>query len=195
MSKELETKARILELLKAKDMTVVELSVELGLSRATVRQHISELRAVGAIEEIPDAYFRKHISYKAKRSEGKTILKDSKLRWIAGNILFEEGKLAEALEEFTAAASIDPKYADAYFNKALTESMMGNLDSAVKDLEKVLKLQPKSHDAPLLMGDIQEKRGKLADAKRWYEKALENYPYYPEAKAKLHKLELKSNRT
>ena len=188
MSKELVTKMKIVDALKGRSMTVVELSEKLRLARATVRQHIRELQAVGAIEQIPHTHFKKHVSYKTRRLEGKTILKDAKMRKNAGDVLFEKRKLEEALEEFSAAIAIDPKYADAYYNKALTEYMMNHSNSAEKDLDSVFRLQPQSHDAATLMGIIEEKRKNVKKAKQWYEKALEIYPYYTEAKERLQKL-------
>ncbi len=185
MSKALETKTQVIDILKNKPMTVSELSRKFGLSRATIAQHIKELEEAGAIEEIPNVYFKKHVSYKAKRLIGKTILNDAKMRWNTGNVLFEEHKLSKALEEFSAAIAIDPKYADAYFNRALIEYMTGKSDSARKDLIKTLELHPKSHDAAVLLGDIERKHGNLKKAEEWYEKSLEYYPYYDQAKARL----------
>lgn len=190
MSKKLETKRRILEAIKDKNLTVPELSRKLNLSRSTIRQHINELGSVGALEQIPDTYFRKHISYKAKRSIGKDILNDAKLRWNTGNVLFEQGKFADALKEFAAAVSIDPNYANAYFNRALTEVTIGDFDPAIKDLNKVFALQPKSHDAAVLMGNIEERKKNYTKAKQWYEKALEFYPDYYEANSRLRELKL-----
>ncbi len=190
MSKKLETKRRILEVIKDKNLTVPELSRKLDLSRSTIRQHINELGSVGALEQILDTYFRKHISYKAKRSMDKDILNDAKLRWNTGNVLFEQGKFADALKEFDAAISIDPNYANAYFNKALTEVTIGDFDSAIKNLNKVFALQPKSHDAAVVMGNIEVQKKNYTKAKQWYEKALEFYPDYYEAKIRLRTLEM-----
>ncbi len=190
MSKKMETKRRILEVIKDNDLTIPELSRRLGLSRSTIGQHIDELNNAGALEKMPDAYFRKHISYKAKRSMGKDILNDAKLRWNTGNVLFEQGKFADALKEFDAAISIDPNYANAYFNKALTEVTIGDFDSAIKNLNKVFALQPKSHDAAVVMGNIEVQKKNYTKAKQWYEKALEFYPDYYEAKIRLKTLKM-----
>ncbi len=192
MSKELATKTRIIGALKGKSMTIVELSKKFNLTRATVREHIRDLIEAGAVERIPNIYFRKHVSYKARRIEGKTLLKDAKMRKNAGDVLFEQGRYATALAEFVAAAEIDPKYADAYYNKALTEFMMNRIDDAKKDADMVLRLQPQSQDAAVLMGCIEEKKKNFKKAKEWYEKALEIYPYYTEAKERLQKLSTKA---
>ncbi|HUC39107.1 MAG TPA: tetratricopeptide repeat protein [Candidatus Acidoferrum sp.] len=188
MSKLLETKKRILEILRSKKMTVSELSDELRLSRATVRQHIKEMLTARAIEEVPNRYFKKHLSYKAVSFGSEALLGKAKQHWRKGNALFEEKKYGEALMEFSKAISTDPNYSDAYFNRALTERMMDNIDKAIKDLGKVMQLEPKSHDAAILMGDIEEKIGNLSKAKSWYEKALKFYPNYTDAATRLQKL-------
>ena len=64
MSKTLESKKRILNLLKKNDMTVSELSEQLNLSYSTTAQHIEELKRIGAVEHVKNQYFRKMKYYK-----------------------------------------------------------------------------------------------------------------------------------
>ena len=68
MSKTLETKKKILDLLKEREMTVTELSQILGLSGPTIAQHISELQAMGAIEKMDNEHFKKLKFYKMKEN-------------------------------------------------------------------------------------------------------------------------------
>jgi len=75
MSKTLETKKRIFNLLKNKDMTVTELSKELGLSNATVTEHVNDLVRVGAIERIDNEHFRKLKYYKPREFINPVIAK------------------------------------------------------------------------------------------------------------------------
>ncbi len=190
MSEALATKKKIFNMLKHKNMTVPQLSKKLHLSRATIRQHIKDLQTAGAVIDIQDQFFRKHVSYRAKSFfDGKTLLKNAKARWHTGNVLFEQGKLDDALHEFSAAIKLDPKYADAYFNRALTQRMLHNDDEVIRDLNKVLELQPTSPDAAVLMGDVEEAKGDLENARQWYEKALKYYPFYAEAKNRLAKVQ------
>ena len=53
----------------------------------------------------------------------------------------------------------------------------------------VLELQPKSADAPLLIGDIAESNNDLLGARYWYEKSLANNPDYTEAKNRLEHID------
>lgn len=75
MGKTLETKKKILELLKKKDMTVTELSEELGLSAATVSQHLDELRSMDAVEKLSNEHFKKLKYYKVKNTVSTSIAK------------------------------------------------------------------------------------------------------------------------
>jgi transitional endoplasmic reticulum ATPase len=119
-------------------------------------------------------------------SQVNEVAKD---HWKKGNTLFETSKFPEAIVEYNEALKIDPNYADAYFNRALTERIMHDYDGAKKDLEVVLKLQPKSFDAPLLIGDIAESKNDLLGARFWYEKSLANNPNYLEAKNRLEHID------
>ncbi len=109
----------------------------------------------------------------------------AKEHWRKGNSLFEASKFQEAISEYNEALKIDGKYADAFFNRALTYRIMHDYDSAQKDLELVLKLQPKSADAPLLIGDILESKNDFLGARFWYDKSLANNPDYAEAKSRI----------
>ena len=64
MGKTLETKKKILSLLKNKEMTLSELSSYLNLSTATVSQHLDDLRRMGAVEKLENEHFKKMKYYK-----------------------------------------------------------------------------------------------------------------------------------
>jgi DNA-binding transcriptional ArsR family regulator len=59
LSKTFETKKKIMEMLKAKPMTVTQLCEQLDLGVSTISQHIDELKRIGAIKEIENEYSRK----------------------------------------------------------------------------------------------------------------------------------------
>jgi transitional endoplasmic reticulum ATPase len=114
---------------------------------------------------------------------------EAKEHWKKGNSLFEESKFDQAIAEYNEALKVDEKYADAYFNRALTERVTNDFEGAKRDLEMVLTLQPKSADAPLLIGDIAENANDLITARTWYERSLANNPDYAEAKNRLEHLD------
>ncbi len=113
----------------------------------------------------------------------------AKDHWKKGNSLFEAGNYNDALNEYSEAVKVDPKYADGYFNRALTYRILNNFGAAKKDLDTVMELQPKSADAPLLVGDMAEANNDLLGARFWYEKALANNPDYSEAKNRLEHID------
>jgi DNA-binding transcriptional ArsR family regulator len=75
MSKTLETKRRILELLKKRNMTITELSRELGLTTATISQHMDELQNTGAVEKIDSEHFKKLKYYRVAQPMNPSIAK------------------------------------------------------------------------------------------------------------------------
>jgi ATP-dependent 26S proteasome regulatory subunit/intein/homing endonuclease len=125
----------------------------------------------------------------AKTEQEHVVDLAAKEHWKKGNSFFEESKFEEAIAEYNEAIKVDSKYADAYFNRALTERVTNDFDGAKRDLEVVISLQPKSADAPLLIGDMAESKNDLLGARFWYEKSLSNNPDYAEAKNRLEHID------
>ena len=59
MSKTMETKNRILEILLKEQNTLTDMSKKLGLTPPTVSQHLKELYERGAVQRIENTHFRK----------------------------------------------------------------------------------------------------------------------------------------
>ena len=78
MGKTLETKNKILKLLKEKKMTVTEISEALGLAKSTVSQHISELIDMGMVELEYNGHFKRIKYYKAAERRADGDKKDGK---------------------------------------------------------------------------------------------------------------------
>jgi DNA-binding transcriptional ArsR family regulator len=85
MGKTLETKRRILELLSKKEMTISGLSRELGLTTATVSQHIVELQETGAIEKVNSEYFKK-LKYYRIRGERSPVA-ERYIKYVVGAVV------------------------------------------------------------------------------------------------------------
>ena len=68
MSKTFETKAMLIESLRSGRKTVTQLSEELGLSKATVSQHIAELKHMGKVVEDDNSHFRRMKYFKLSNS-------------------------------------------------------------------------------------------------------------------------------
>ncbi|HUB92771.1 MAG TPA: winged helix-turn-helix domain-containing protein [Candidatus Saccharimonadales bacterium] len=65
MSKTWDTKRRIIKLLLKGNMTLTEISAELGLAPSTVSKHIEELNRIGAISLVDNPYIKKWKYYRA----------------------------------------------------------------------------------------------------------------------------------
>jgi tetratricopeptide (TPR) repeat protein len=61
-----------------------------------------------------------------------------------GVVLAMAGKNQEALEAFTKAIELNPKYAEAYNNRVIAYLKLGNYQQAIRDYDKAIKLDPKN---------------------------------------------------
>ncbi len=101
---------------------------------------------------------------------------------------FEENKFDEAIDYYGRAIAEDPTYSSAYFNRALAYAIVNKYDLAVRDVDRVLMIEPNSHDAPYVMGVICEYQQDYQGAKEWYEKSLKVKPDYDQARSRLEQL-------
>ena len=85
MSKTLRTKKRILGLLKRREMTISGLSQELGLSTATVSQHMEELQRTGVVEKIENEHFKKLKYYRAKEVTAPLVA--NYIKYVVGAVI------------------------------------------------------------------------------------------------------------
>ena len=104
---------------------------------------------------------------------------------------FEQNDFEKAITLYSRAIRQDPHYASAYFNRALSYAIINKYEEATKDANKVLEMEPDSHDAPYVMGIIAEYQHNYKSAKKWYERALARNPNYEQAKARLAQLKSK----
>ncbi|MGC9129293.1 MAG: AAA family ATPase [Candidatus Micrarchaeia archaeon] len=104
---------------------------------------------------------------------------------------FEANKFEEAIELYTQAIKINPKYSSAYFNRALSYAILNRYDEAVRDIDYVMRLEPDSYDAPYVMGIISEYQHDYKGAEEWYQKSLSKNPNYEPAKLRLQQLKEK----
>ncbi len=129
----------------------------------------------------------------ASEQEQKEERKDTqnpaaKEAYVKAGKAFEENKFEDAIEFYSEAIKEDPNYGSAYFNRALAYAIVNKYTEATRDAEKVMDMEPNSHDAPYVMGIISEYQHDYVGAKEWYEKALSRNPNYEQAKARLEQL-------
>ena len=90
-----------------------------------------------------------------------------------GVFLSEIGKYKEAEIELKKAISLNPKYANAYYNLAVIWISQGNLEKAEIELKKAIKLKPDFSIAHYNLGFILKDMGRLKEAESHKKKTLE----------------------
>ncbi|MEM3281893.1 MAG: tetratricopeptide repeat protein, partial [Candidatus Micrarchaeaceae archaeon] len=126
-----------------------------------------------------------------KSKKGGTSNPLAKELYTKAGAMFEENKFDEAIDLYSQAIKLDPKYSSAYFNRALAYAILSRYEEAARDAETVMTLEPDSYDAPYVMGVISEYQHDYDGAQEWYQKALSNNPNYAEAKSRLEQLKNK----
>lgn len=100
------------------------------------------------------------------------------------------GKCAQ--ESVNKAVELDPKSALAYLargvgNYYLPPQFGGGVDVAIRDFEKAIEMKPQLAEAWMWLGIAQRKAGRLAEARKALEKAVELNPNRVWAKQQLEK--------
>jgi tetratricopeptide (TPR) repeat protein len=82
----------------------------------------------------------------------------------------------DAVEDFDAALTLQPEFADAWLMRAAALSTTGDVRGAARDVQQVLVLEPRQFDGLALLSRLQEQVGDLPGALRAWEAALTIHP-------------------
>ena len=93
-----------------------------------------------------------------------------------GDRLFKEKRYNEALEEFLAAARMEPQNALALNNVGYLYYRLGKYDDAISWYQKTIQVDPRRAIAYANLGDLYYKLDRISDARPIYEKYLELDP-------------------
>ncbi len=99
---------------------------------------------------------------------------------------------AEALEDFDAALTLDPRFAEAWYLRAQAYGRAGDAAGAARDLQEVLRLEPRHWPALMSLAGLQEERGEAAAALRSVEAALAIHPRMSGGQDRLRELRRKA---
>ena len=99
-----------------------------------------------------------------------------------GNILWEQGRLDEAVRWFRPAVALRPDSAVALMNLGVTLSDLGAFDEALSFIRESLRLLPDSPSSHVNLGNTLARQGNLDAALACYEHALRIRPDFPEAR-------------
>lgn len=95
---------------------------------------------------------------------------------------------ADAVEDFDAALTLQPDFADAWLMRAAALSAVGDMRGAAEDVRQVLVLEPRQFDALALLSRLQEQAGDLPGALRAWEAALKIHPKMADGESRLRSL-------
>jgi Tfp pilus assembly protein PilF len=91
-----------------------------------------------------------------------------------GNILYEQGKITEAIESYRKGIEVKPDDAQAHNNLGIALQLQGKVSEAVSHFEKVLEIWPDSAEAHNNIGNILKSQGKVDEAILHFKRALES---------------------
>lgn len=102
-----------------------------------------------------------------------------------GNVLVEQGRLAEALSHYRRAVAIDPAYAHGHYNLGNALRKEGKLQEAAAEYRRTLELAADHKLARLNLAGVLVLQGELPAAVEEYRKALLIAPDFAEARYNL----------
>jgi len=111
----------------------------------------------------------------------KKGIKDYRVFSNYGIFLNEIGKHKESELELKKAISLNPRYANAYYNLAVLFIGQGNFEKAELELKKAIKLKSDFAIAHYNLGFILKNQGRLKEAESYTQKALEVDPQFTDA--------------
>jgi Tfp pilus assembly protein PilF len=95
---------------------------------------------------------------------------------------------AEALDDFDAAITLEPRAAEAWLLRARAYMRLGDRPAAARDLQEALRLEPRHFGALAALSELQEEAGDAAGALRSMEAALVLHPRMPGGPERLREL-------
>ena len=104
-------------------------------------------------------YFYKGIAYHSIGNDKEAYdnyTKAIKLNKNMTDAYFNRGQLIfktnpkEALDDFVTAVALDPKFIDAYYSIAAIQKDLGHYEAAIKNLDKIIELEPQAVNAKAL---------------------------------------------
>jgi len=93
-----------------------------------------------------------------------------------GNAFLGQGKYDEALQAYDNALQLDPRLADAWYDKGVVLNKQGKYDQAIAAYDEAIELNPEFAYAWCNKGDSLQKEGNYEDAIKAYDKAIELDP-------------------
>lgn len=93
-----------------------------------------------------------------------------------GNMLYSEGRYEEALQEYLAAARLDPYYAEPRYNTANVYESMGRLSEAIAEYQAAISIYPAYAEAYYNLGLVCVKLERLDEAAQAFALSAKYHP-------------------
>ena len=93
-----------------------------------------------------------------------------------GNVLFQKGKVDEAITHFQKALQINPDYAEACYNLGNALLQKGRVDEAIAQYQKALQITPNNTKAHNNLGNALLQKGSVDEAIAHYQQPCKSGP-------------------
>lgn len=132
------------------------------------------------IIELSDAKAKNGDYVEAKAGYDKVLLNDpnnSICLYKSGLMSIQMGiDLNDAIQNFSKAIQIKPKYSDAYWGRGMARKMKNEYKEASQDLEKAIQLDPKNYEAYISIAEVKYHLTDYTKADYYYSIYLKKYP-------------------
>jgi tetratricopeptide (TPR) repeat protein len=162
---------------------------DLQSSKAEVRaQACEELGETGKAEDLPGLMAALHdSSAEVRRSAEQAIWRiwsrsgdaDADRQFAAGLAQMQSGDLRGAVQTFGRVIRAKPDFAEAWNKRATVLFLLGEDDLSLRDCDEVIKRNPRHFGVLAGYGQIHVRKGDLAGALGYFERALAINPNMP----------------
>ncbi|QEL16779.1 TPR repeat-containing protein [Limnoglobus roseus] len=122
--------------------------------------------------------------YEAAVKDLSAAMRHTKAAFVAynrGNAYLDDGQHIPAIDDFTRAIRLEPKYVSAYYNRAFAYFETKEFDKAIADFTAVGRLDPKDAGVPFNLGNIYSAKGEADKAVESYTEAVRLDPEFAQA--------------
>ncbi len=98
-----------------------------------------------------------------------------------GNLLWQEGRVDEALAEFEESLKLNPNYPQVHDSLGAALLHTDRRQEGIEHIREALKLKPTDSEAHYLLGNVALEEGRLEEAIDYYRQALSARPDFPDA--------------
>ncbi|MEO2032634.1 MAG: tetratricopeptide repeat protein [Planctomycetaceae bacterium] len=102
-----------------------------------------------------------------------------------GLVFAQQGKFAEAKEQFLQAIKIDPRSAMIYNNLGMIAAEQNDVAEAAEYFQQAVRIEPSYVMAHFNLGTALAMQGQFQAAEKQFERVVQLQPYYPQARASL----------